>query len=197
MPLALANIAAGIVVGKLGTAAVSAPELRRAVQQEQGAERGVMSLEQLLVAVADARSHGERVVFTNGCFDIIHAGHVSYLEQARACGDRLIVAVNSDASVRRLKGSGRPINPVERRMAVLAGMEAVDWVVCFTDDTPLALLRALQPDLLVKGGDYQAKEDVVGWELVEAYGGQVQVLGMLESVSTTAIVNRIQESGAD
>jgi len=193
----LANIAAGIVVGKLGTAAVSVPELRRAVQQEQGAERGVMSLEQLLVAVADARSHGERVVFTNGCFDIIHAGHVSYLEQARACGDRLIVAVNSDASVRRLKGSGRPINPVERRMAVLAGMEAVDWVVGFTDDTPLALLRALQPDLLVKGGDYQAKEDVVGWEVVEAYGGQVQVLGMLESVSTTAIVNRIQESGAD
>ena len=195
--VALANIAAGIVVGKLGTAAVSAPELRRAVQQEQGAERGVMSLEQLLVAVADARSHGERVVFTNGCFDIIHAGHVSYLEQARRCGDRLIVAVNSDASVRRLKGSGRPINPEERRMAVLAGMEAVDWVVCFTQDTPLALLQALQPDLLVKGGDYQAKEDVVGWEVVEAYGGQVQVLDMVESLSTSAIVNRIQESGAD
>ena len=191
----LANIAAGIVVGKLGTAAVSVPELRRAVQQEQGAERGVMSLEQLLVAVADARSHGERVVFTNGCFDIIHAGHVSYLEQARGCGDRLIVAVNSDASVRRLKGSGRPINPVERRMAVLAGMEAVDWVVGFADDTPLALLQALQPDLLVKGGDYQSKEDVVGWQVVEAYGGQVQVLGMVESVSTTAIVNRIQDSG--
>jgi D-beta-D-heptose 7-phosphate kinase/D-beta-D-heptose 1-phosphate adenosyltransferase len=195
--VALANIAAGIVVGKLGTAAVSAPELRRAVQQEQGAERGVMSLEQLLVAVADARSHGERVVFTNGCFDIIHAGHVSYLEQARLCGDRLIVAVNSDTSVRRLKGSGRPINPEERRMAVLAGMEAVDWVVCFGEDTPLALLQALQPDLLVKGGDYQAKEDVVGWEVVEAYGGKVQVLDMVESVSTTAIVNRIQESGAD
>ena len=193
----LANIAAGIVVGKLGTAAVSAPELRRAVQQDQGAERGVMSLEQLQVAVSDARSHGERVVFTNGCFDIIHAGHVSYLEQARALGDRLIVAVNSDASVRRLKGSGRPINPVERRMAVLAGMEAVDWVVSFADDTPRGLLQVLQPDLLVKGGDYQSKEDIVGWDIVEAYGGEVQLLGVVDNLSTSAIVNRIQGEGAD
>jgi len=193
----LANIAAGIVVGKLGTAAVSAPELRRAVQLEQGSERGVMSLEQLQVAVSDARSHGERVVFTNGCFDIIHAGHVGYLEQARARGDRLIVAVNSDASVRRLKGSGRPINPVERRMAVLAGMEAVDWVVSFADDTPRSLLQVLQPDLLVKGGDYQSKEDIVGWDIVQAYGGEVQLLDRVDELSTTAIVNRIQGEAAD
>jgi D-beta-D-heptose 7-phosphate kinase/D-beta-D-heptose 1-phosphate adenosyltransferase len=193
----LANIAAGIVVGQLGTAAVSAPELRRAVQLEQGSERGVMSLEQLQVAVSDARSQGERVVFTNGCFDIIHAGHVGYLEQARARGDRLIVAVNSDASVRRLKGSGRPINPVERRMAVLAGMEAVDWVVSFADDTPLGLLQVLQPDLLVKGGDYQSKEDIVGWDIVQAYGGEVQLLDRVDSLSTTAIVNRIQGEAGD
>ncbi len=189
----LSNIAASIVVGKLGTAAVSAPELRRAVQAESGSERGAMTLEQLQVAVADARAQGEKVVFTNGCFDIIHAGHVTYLEQARQQGDRLIVAVNSDDSVRRLKGKGRPINPQERRMAVLAGLESVDWVVCFEDDTPRPLLHALQPDVLVKGGDYKDKTGVVGWEIVEEYGGEVRVLAFVDSVSTTAIVEKIQE----
>ena len=189
---ALANIAAGIVVGKLGTAVVSAPELRRAIQQDQGSGRGVMSLEQLQVAVADARSQGERVVFTNGCFDIIHAGHVAYLEQAKQLGERLVVAVNSDDSVRRLKGKGRPINPADRRMAVLAGLEAVDWVVCFEEDTPRQLLQVLEPDVLVKGGDYRDKEGVVGWEIVEAYGGQVQVLDFVDEVSTSAIVGRIR-----
>ena len=188
--VALANIAASIVVGKLGTAAVSAPELRRAVQSDQGSERGVVSLEQLQIALSDARSHGEKVVFTNGCFDIIHAGHVGYLEQAKQLGDRLIVAINSDASVRRLKGKGRPINPQDRRMAVLAGLEAVDWVVCFDDDTPESLLRALQPEILAKGGDYD-RQGVVGWEIVDAYGGEVEVLGFLDNVSTTAIVNKI------
>ena len=190
---ALANIAAGIVVGKLGTAAVSAPELRRAVQQDQGSGRGVLSLEQLQVAVADARSQGERVVFTNGCFDIIHAGHVAYLEQARKLGERLVVAVNSDDSVRRLKGKGRPINPADRRMAVLAGLESVDWVVSFAADTPCELLRILQPQVLVKGGDYAGKQGVVGWEIVEAYGGEVQVLDFVDDVSTTAIVSRIRQ----
>ncbi len=194
---ALANIAAGIVVGKLGTATVSAPELRRAVHRDQGCERGVLSLEQLQVAVADARGHGERVVFTNGCFDIIHAGHVAYLEQARKLGGRLVVAVNSDESVRRLKGRGRPINPAERRMAVLAGLEAVDWVVAFGEDTPRELLRSLQPDILVKGGDYADKESVVGWDIVEAYGGEVQVLDFVDDVSTTAIVSRIRRDGPD
>jgi D-beta-D-heptose 7-phosphate kinase/D-beta-D-heptose 1-phosphate adenosyltransferase len=190
----LANVAASIVVGKLGTASVSAPELRRAVQEDQGSERGVVTLEQLEIAIADARSQGERVVFTNGCFDIIHAGHVAYLEQARQLGDRLIVAVNSDESVRRLKGKGRPINPVERRMAVLAGLEAVDWVLSFTEDTPRPLLRALQPEVLAKGGDYD-KEGVVGWEIVEEYGGEVKVLAFVENVSTTAIVTKIQQDG--
>ena len=193
----LANIAAGLVVGKLGTAVVSAPELRQAVGQEQGVGRGAMTREQLQVAVDDARTQGERVVFTNGCFDIIHAGHVSYLEQARALGDRLVVAVNSDASVRRLKGSGRPVNPVDRRMAVLAGLEAVDWVVCFDEDTPRSLLQALQPELLVKGGDYADKEAVVGWEIVEEYGGEVRVLDLVDSLSTTAIVERIQDEAGE
>lgn len=186
----LANIAAGIVVGKLGTATVTAPELRRALQSEQGFGHGVMSAEQLRIAVADARAHGERVVFTNGCFDIIHAGHVGYLEQARRLGDRLIVAVNDDASVSRLKGPGRPINSADRRMRVLAGLAAVDWVVNFAEDTPEALLQMLQPDILVKGGDY-AKDQVVGWQIVEGYGGSVAVLSFFDDFSTTAIVNKI------
>ncbi|NIB42858.1 bifunctional D-glycero-beta-D-manno-heptose-7-phosphate kinase/D-glycero-beta-D-manno-heptose 1-phosphate adenylyltransferase HldE [Pseudomaricurvus alkylphenolicus] len=188
--VALANLAAGIVVGKLGTATISGPELRRAIQTEQGSERGVMSEEQLLIALADARAHGEKIVFTNGCFDIIHAGHVGYLEDARALGDRLVVAINSDDSVRRLKGPTRPINPVDRRMAVLAGLEAVDWVLDFEDDTPQRLLQSIKPDVLVKGGDYTA-DQVVGWEIVKAYGGEVKVLSFFDNCSTTAIVEKI------
>ncbi len=189
--VALANLAASIVVGKLGTASVSAPELRRAVQREQGVGRGVMSLDQLLTALEDARAHGEKVVFTNGCFDILHAGHVSYLEQARALGDRLVVAINDDASVTRLKGPGRPINSVDRRMAVLAGLGAVDWVVSFSEDTPELLLEKLRPDVLVKGGDY-GLDGVVGAAIVNAYGGEVKVLSFVDSCSTTAIVEKIR-----
>lgn len=190
--VALANLAAGIVVGKLGTAAISAPELRRAVQREQGSERGVLGLEQLLLAIEDARAHGEKIVFTNGCFDILHAGHVSYLEQARAQGDRLIVAVNDDASVCRLKGPGRPINSVDRRMAVLAGLGAVDWVVSFGEDTPERLLAQVRPDVLVKGGDYSV-DQVVGADIVAGYGGEVRVLGLVPNSSTTAIVEKIRQ----
>ena len=190
--VALSNIAAGIVVGKLGTATVSMPELRRAVQADQGSERGVVTEEQLQIAVEDARAHGEKIVFTNGCFDIIHAGHVGYLEQARKLGDRLIVAINDDASVTRLKGEGRPINPCDRRKAVLAGLVAVDWVIDFADDTPERLLELFKPDILVKGGDY-SKEEVVGWQIVEGYGGEVRALDFLDNCSTTAIVNKIQK----
>jgi D-beta-D-heptose 7-phosphate kinase/D-beta-D-heptose 1-phosphate adenosyltransferase len=191
LAVALANLAAGIVVGKLGTAAISAPELRRAVQREEGSERGVLSLDQLLIAIEDARAHGEKIVFTNGCFDILHAGHVTYLEQARAQGDRLIVAINDDASVSRLKGPGRPINAVDRRMAVLAGLGAVDWVVSFGEDTPERLLAQVLPDVLVKGGDYGI-DQVVGADIVQAHGGEVRVLGLVENSSTTAIVEKIR-----
>lgn len=193
--VALANIAAGIVVGKLGTAVVSAPELRRAVHQEGGIGRGVMTLEQLKIAVEDARAQGERIVFTNGCFDIIHAGHVGYLDTARRQGHRLIVAVNADDSIRRLKGPGRPINPLERRMAVLAALEAVDWVVPFETDTPEPLLEALRPEVLVKGGDYSV-EQVVGADIVKGYGGEVRVLDFIDDVSTTKIVERIRQRDA-
>ena len=164
------------------------------MQREQGSERGVLSLEQLLLAIEDARAHGEKIVFTNGCFDILHAGHVTYLEQARAQGDRLIVATNDDASVTRLKGPGRPINSVDRRMAVLAGLGAVDWVVSFAEDTPERLLTEVRPDVLVKGGDYGV-EQVVGADIVRAYGGEVRVLGLVENSSTTAIVEKIRHQG--
>lgn len=189
--VALANLAASIVVAKLGTACISAPELRRAIQRDTGNGKGVLSLDQLLIAVEDARAQGEKIVFTNGCFDILHAGHVAYLEQARALGGRLIVAVNDDASVTALKGVGRPINSVDRRMAVLAGLGAVDWVTSFADSTPERLLQEIRPDVLVKGGDYSVDE-VVGADIVLAYGGEVNVLGLVENSSTTAIVDKIK-----
>jgi len=190
----LANIAAGIAVGRFGTAAVSAPELLRAAAGERGGERGVVGLEQLRRALDEARGRGEKIVFTNGCFDILHAGHVGYLEEARSLGDRLVVAVNGDDSVRRLKGSGRPVNPLDRRMAVLAALESVDWVVAFDADTPEDLLRALRPEVLVKGGDYPGREAVVGREIVEAYGGEVRLTGEIASPSTSAIVRHIRGS---
>lgn len=190
--VALANLAASIVVAKLGTASISAPELRRAIQKDTGNGKGVLTLDQLLIAVEDARTQGEKIVFTNGCFDILHAGHVAYLEQARSLGGRLIVAVNDDASVTRLKGLGRPINTLDRRMAVLAGLGAVDWVIGFSESTPERLLEVIKPDVLVKGGDYTVDE-VVGADIVKAYGGTVKVLGLVENSSTTAIVDKIKK----
>jgi len=190
--VALSNIAAGLAVTRVGTVAVSGPELRREVQSDGGSDRGVMTREQLALVVADARAHGEKVAFTNGCFDIIHAGHVGYLQDARKCGDRLIVAINDDESVRRLKGEGRPINPIERRMAVVSGLESVDWVVSFTEDTPENLLTEVKPDCLVKGGDYGI-EGVVGAEIVQQYGGEVRVLSFLDNCSTSAIVEKIKK----
>lgn len=187
--VALANIAAGIAVGKFGTVAVSGPELRREVLRELGSERGVVNQEQLRLMVEDARAHNERIVMTNGCFDIIHAGHVACLEQSATLGDRLIVAVNSDESVHRLKGEGRPVNPLERRMAVLAGLESVDWVVPFEEDTPENLLQSVRPDVLTKGGDYKP-EQVVGKEIVEGYGGEVTVLEHIEDCSTSAMIEK-------
>ncbi len=189
--VALSNIAAGLVVSRVGTVAISGPELRREVQRDGGSDHGVMTREQLAIAVADARAHGEIVAFTNGCFDIIHAGHVGYLNEARKLGDRLIVAINDDESVKRLKGEGRPINSIDRRMAVVAGLEAVDWVVSFSEDTPEALLEVIRPDCLVKGGDYMISE-VVGADIVQGYGGEVKVLTFLDNCSTSSIVDKIK-----
>jgi D-beta-D-heptose 7-phosphate kinase / D-beta-D-heptose 1-phosphate adenosyltransferase len=194
----LANVAASVVVSKLGTSTVSGPELRSEYERHQGVHEtdhsmaGAVTIEQLKIAVDQARQRGEKIVFTNGCFDILHAGHVTYLQQAKKLGDRLIVAINTDESVTKLKGEGRPINSAERRLTVLAGLADVDWVTCFPGDTPEALLRLIQPDVLVKGGDYD-KKGVVGWEIVEGYGGEVKVMGLVENCSTTAIVNKINQ----
>ncbi|MFC3120846.1 bifunctional D-glycero-beta-D-manno-heptose-7-phosphate kinase/D-glycero-beta-D-manno-heptose 1-phosphate adenylyltransferase HldE [Agaribacter flavus] len=186
----LANHAAGVVVGKLGTSTVTATELALAVHSHKVPDGGVLSESQLLQALMQAKREGEKVVFTNGCFDILHSGHVSYLKEAAALGDRLIVAVNSDESVSRLKGDGRPVNSVARRMAVLAGLQSVDWVVEFDEDTPLRIITALMPDVLVKGGDYQLKDIVGGKEVIEN-GGEVRVLSFEDGVSTTAIILQI------
>jgi len=187
----LANVAAGLAVAKSGTAIVSAPELARAQLAQGHPGRGILGRRQLDAAVAAARAAGERIVFTNGCFDILHAGHVAYLDEASRLGDRLVVAVNDDASVRRLKGPGRPVNALEQRMRVLAALAAVDWVVPFEEDTPEGLLAAIRPDVLVKGGDY-ALDDVVGADIVRAAGGDVRVLAPVEDCSTSAVIDRLQ-----
>lgn len=187
----LANVAAGLVVGHFGITSVSGPELRQAVAQDADFDRGVMTRDQLEIAVREAKQQGRRVVFTNGCFDILHAGHVSYLEEAKAQGDLLVVATNDDDSVHRLKGEGRPINPVDHRMALLAGLQAVDWVVSYAEDTPESLLEALSPDVLVKGGDYSV-DQVVGADIVRGYGGEVEVLQLVEDCSTSALVEKIR-----
>lgn len=188
----LANIAAGIVVGKLGTAAITESELRLALKEGQEHNLGVMNKNDLLDAVNDAKARGEKIIMTNGCFDILHAGHVSYLEQARQMGDRLIVAVNSDESVKQLKGESRPIVPLEQRMAVLAGLASVDWVVSFSEETPENLICDVLPHVLVKGGDYKA-EEIAGYDCVTNNGGKVTILNFVDGVSTTNIVKAILE----
>ncbi|MGB5445694.1 MAG: bifunctional D-glycero-beta-D-manno-heptose-7-phosphate kinase/D-glycero-beta-D-manno-heptose 1-phosphate adenylyltransferase HldE [Psychromonas sp.] len=187
----LANAAAGVVVGKIGTSTVNTIELANAVYSQQEIGFGVLSEEQLKLAVKLAQHRGEKVVMTNGCFDILHAGHVSYLNSAREQGDRLIVAVNSDQSVRTLKGQGRPVNPVDRRMAVLAGLGAVDWVIEFTEETPQRLIAEVLPDLLVKGGDYKPEQIAGGAEVI-ANGGEVRVLQFEEGCSTSEIIKTIR-----
>lgn len=187
---ALANSAAGIVVGKLGTAVVTRQELEAVRHQRLPAVRGVVDEAALFHAVAAARQRGERIVMTNGCFDILHPGHVAYLEQAANLGDRLVVAVNDDASVTRLKGPDRPVNSLAQRMAVLAGLRSVDWVVPFGEDTPERLICAVKPDYLVKGGDYRPDE-IAGSGCVRAAGGEVVVLDFVEGFSTTAIIKSL------
>ncbi|ACJ31667.1 ADP-heptose synthase [Shewanella piezotolerans WP3] len=189
---AIANTAAGIVVAKLGTSTVSRIELIESLSDTHHSETGfgVVTEDQLMYALEQTRLRGERVVMTNGCFDILHAGHVSYLQEAQAQGDRLIVAVNDDDSVRRLKGDGRPVNPVGRRMAVLAGLASVDWVLPFSEDTPQRVIARLLPDLLVKGGDYKI-EDIAGGKEVIAAGGLVKILCFEDGISTTKIIENI------
>jgi len=188
---ALANAGASVVVAKIGTSTVSPIELANSVYGSHESGFGVLSEEQLKIAVKSAKLRGEDIVMTNGCFDILHAGHVSYLNSARKLGQRLIIAVNSDASVRGLKGSGRPVNTCDRRMTVLAALGAVDWVVEFTEETPERLIAELLPDVLVKGGDYKV-EEIAGHKQVLGNGGKVNILQFEDGCSTTAIINAIK-----
>lgn len=188
----LANVAAGIVVGKLGTSTVSNSELENAIHGHCENGFGIMTESQLKQAVQLAKNRGEKIVMTNGCFDILHPGHVSYLDNARKLGDRLIVAVNSDDSVKRLKGDNRPINDLHTRLAVLAGLRSVDWLVAFEEDTPQRLIGEILPDLLVKGGDYRP-EQIAGSQEVWANGGEVKVLNFENGCSTTNVIKKIQE----
>jgi D-beta-D-heptose 7-phosphate kinase/D-beta-D-heptose 1-phosphate adenosyltransferase len=190
---AFANLAAGLVVEKLGAASVSSDEINLAIQGGRNIHKGILTQEQIRSAVAKARQAGEKIVMTNGCFDILHAGHVSYLTSARQLGDRLLVAVNDDASVGRLKGRGRPIVPLAQRMAVLNALECIDWVVPFSEDTPERLICEMQPDILAKGGDY-LPEEIAGAGCVEKAGGQVTILPLEEGCSTTYIIDSVRET---
>jgi D-beta-D-heptose 7-phosphate kinase/D-beta-D-heptose 1-phosphate adenosyltransferase len=194
--VALANLAASLVVNKLGAATVSSPELESALTGKTNFATGIVNEEQLLQAVREARAQNKKIVFTNGCFDILHAGHVTYLQLAKQYGDFLIVAVNTDQSISQLKGDNRPINHLEHRMTVLASLGMVDWVVPFADETPERLLRLLQPDVLVKGGDYQV-DQVVGADIVRSYGGEVRIASHNIETSSTSIIHQIQTLALD
>jgi D-beta-D-heptose 7-phosphate kinase/D-beta-D-heptose 1-phosphate adenosyltransferase len=189
-----ANAAAAVVVGKRGTSTVSLAELRHRILPAASLapeDKIVFDWSALDERLEQWRRHGLRIGFTNGCFDILHRGHVKLLAEARAACDRLVVGLNSDASTSRLKGKNRPINPAEGRAEVLAALEAVDLVVVFEEDTPLELIKRVRPGVLVKGADYK-REDVVGREVVEAGGGDVLLVGLVPGHSTSAIVKRAQ-----
>jgi D-beta-D-heptose 7-phosphate kinase/D-beta-D-heptose 1-phosphate adenosyltransferase len=193
--IALANVAGGLEVEKVGVATVSRDEILHDLLSSHtshgpSADK-LRQLEPLQCELASRRQLGQRVAFTNGCFDVLHAGHVQYLQEARAQADLLVVGLNSDASVRRLKGDDRPINPLDARLQVLAGLHAVDYLVVFDEPTPLALIQALKPDVLVKGADYRFDE-VVGAELVQSYGGRVYLANLREGYSTSGLLRRMK-----
>ncbi|MCF6767191.1 bifunctional D-glycero-beta-D-manno-heptose-7-phosphate kinase/D-glycero-beta-D-manno-heptose 1-phosphate adenylyltransferase HldE [Thiotrichales bacterium 19S11-10] len=187
----LANTAAGVVVGKLGTATLSLEELYHALNESAQILSGALTEEEVKQAMKQAHLQGERIVFTNGCFDILHKGHVDYLKEAKALGDRLVIGVNTDASVTKLKGPSRPIVPLKDRMELLSSLECVDWVVAFDEETPKRLIATLLPDILVKGADYEIK-DIAGAQEVLDNGGEVKTITLTEGRSTTTIIQKIQ-----
>lgn len=190
----LANMGAGIVVGKIGTATVNTEELSYALQGQRAHHRGVGTLEDIKQAMQAAKQEGEKIVLTNGCFDILHPGHIRYMQQAKALGDRLIILVNSDASVKRLKGPERPVNDLQYRMEMLAALECVDWVLPFEGDTPKDEIDYLLPDILAKGGDYTDVTSIAGHESVLANGGEVKMLSLFDGHSTTSIIQSIKNN---
>lgn len=188
----IANFAAGVVVGKLGTSTTTPYEIAEEIDRQRGTKQaGILTKEEVITEVKRLKTSKKRIVMTNGCFDILHRGHVDYLQKARALGDVLIVAVNSDASVQKLKGPTRPIVTLENRMEVLSALGCVDIVVPFDEETPQNLIAAILPDILVKGGDYKV-EQIAGHKEVLANGGVVQILNFVDNCSTTSIVKKIQ-----
>ena len=190
-----ANLAAGVVVGKVGSATTTVDELRAhaaAVPMARRITDKIVSLDDAVAHVRDRRTRGHRVVFTNGCFDILHAGHIKVLEDTAALGDMLIIGLNSDASVRRLKGDSRPVNSEGDRAYLLSALAWVDLVVLFDEDTPHELIRRLEPDVLAKGGDYTV-ETIVGADIVLARGGEILTVPLVPGKSTTALIQRIKE----
>jgi D-beta-D-heptose 7-phosphate kinase/D-beta-D-heptose 1-phosphate adenosyltransferase len=190
LAIRLANVAGGLEVEKIGVATISRDEIFRDLLRGSGSTK-MYDLTSLRMEVEHRRSLGQKIAFTNGCFDVLHAGHVQYLQEARAQADVLIVALNSDESVRALKGPQRPLNSLEARVMVLAGMQAVDYVTVFDDLTPMRLIEELRPDVLVKGGDYRPGE-VVGSEFVKSYGGRVHLASLREGFSTTRLLKRMK-----
>jgi D-beta-D-heptose 7-phosphate kinase/D-beta-D-heptose 1-phosphate adenosyltransferase len=186
----IANLAAGIVIGKVGTVPIQREELLGALSDEAEADGSdkVIPLEPLLAQVAGWRARGLQVVFTNGCFDLLHVGHIALLEQARRMGDRLVVAVNSDRSVRELKGTGRPVVRQQDRARILSAISAVDAVVIFDESTPLRLIEAIRPDVLVKGSDY-VEDEVVGAAEIRGWGGRLELVPKIAGRSTTHLVD--------
>ena len=192
----LANAAAGVVVGKVGTATLTAQELHDSLHAQSHINKGILTQSELKQAMKEVRLQGEKIVMTNGCFDILHAGHIDYLQKARTLGDRLIVAVNSDASVKRLKGETRPIVELSSRMEVLNALSCVDWVVDFYEDTPQRIIGELLPDILVKGADYQVNE-IAGAKAVLENGGEVKTIHLKPNHSTSNIVNKIKSKAKE
>ena len=189
----LANIAAGIAVGKLGTSIVTPQEIIDTVSlAHKDSHAKIKSLDVLSALIAAEKNRGKRVVFTNGCFDLLHFGHVKYLQKARSLGDLLVLGLNSDASVRRLKGPKRPLIDQDERAHLLAALDCIDYVVIFDEDTPLNLITSLKPHILAKGGDYSL-DGVVGRDVVEAYGGRVELITFVDGKSTTNIIERVLE----
>ena len=187
----LANQAAGIVVGKLGTSTVTPTEILQEISRRVNPSEGkILPRKELATLLEPMRRAGKTVVFTNGCFDLLHAGHVKYLQQARALGDLLVLGLNSDSSIRRLKGEKRPLLEETERAQILAALDCIDYLTIFDEDTPLDLLQLLKPKILVKGGDYRP-EDVVGKELVESYGGRVELIQFVDGKSTTNIIEKV------
>ena len=190
--LTVANLAAGVVVGKVGTVPITKTDLIEALQAEQGSEQAhkICDLTQLLAKVASWKSQNQKIVFTNGCFDLLHAGHVTYLEAAKKRGDKLILGLNTDRSVSAIKGPTRPVVHENDRARVLAALESVDAVILFDEDTPLNLINAIKPNVIAKGSDYSASE-VVGGREVESWGGQIALIDLVAGRSTTGILNKI------